>query len=157
MSDVHELLGQVQRLRSMLTDVGTGQLRIQDGEADYTSLRSVVSAELRALSIADPNSFHSLWDWYGYWKANDLNSYQSRREYVSTLYRPVIEALEGVISGASQQPAEAPFFSRRHGFSPDHSDPPVTIYEDAPSEMRRVLLDIATKNGWDPDELLAGC
>jgi hypothetical protein len=61
---------------------GTGQRRIQDAESEYVKLRGDVTRQLKSHKIADPNVFHSLWDWYGYWKANGLGSWQSRREYI---------------------------------------------------------------------------
>ena len=82
-SDAEELIAQVQSLQTMLIDVGTGNRRIQDTEGEYTQLRSQVSQKLRGFNIADGNSFLSLWDWYNYWKQNGLETYQSRRNYIT--------------------------------------------------------------------------
>jgi len=90
MADIPQLLDQIQRLCAILIDVATGQMRIQEGEAEYTKRRAEVSDDLKSLRVNDPNSFPSLWDWYGYWKANGLTSYQSRRDYVSGLYCPAL-------------------------------------------------------------------
>ena len=37
--------------------------------------------------------YDDLWAWYGKWSSDDLPSYQSRREYISGLFRPISEAL----------------------------------------------------------------
>lgn len=92
--EIDALINEVTSIRTILIDVGTGQRRIQDGESEYNRLRSAVSTQLRGLAISDPNTFQSLWDWYGYWKAQGLNTYQSRRQYAIALFSPVIAALE---------------------------------------------------------------
>jgi hypothetical protein len=107
------------------------------------------------MGIADPNSFQSLWDWFSYWKANGLTSYQSRRDYVSGLYKPVIEALE---SPQAEKPAtptatDSPTFSIRHGYVTPNSQAPITIREDAPNEVRNMVLEITSQIGWDYDDL----
>ncbi len=154
MSDATELLNHVQRLRSILIDVATGRVQIPVAEEEYLAIRGAASRELRSLRVSDPNPFLSLWDWYQHWKANALTSYQSRREYVNDLYRPTIRTLDEMIAGLGKGTSEHNVFSRRLGFSPDSVDPPASVYEDAPAEMRRVLIDIATKSGWNMGELL---
>lgn len=113
------VLQKVQEVRNLMILVGTGKRQIDDAEAEYTELRGHVSAALRSMGIGDPNSFHSLWDWYSYWKTNALGSYQSRRDYVSTLYKPVIEALEAAPQFEklhTATAADSPTFSVRHGY-----------------------------------------
>lgn len=150
------IIQKVQALRSIMIAVGTGKRLIDETEVEYTGLRGHVAAALRSMRIADPNSFHSLWDWYGYWKTNGLSSYQSRRDYVSNLYKPVIEALEA-------QPTEklnlatatnAQTFSVRHGYVAPHSQTPITIREEAPDEVRVTVLEIMSQFGFDWDDLL---
>ena len=107
-SDIDTLANEITMIRTMLIEVGTGKLRIQAGEAEYNKLRSNVSRQLRRLAISDPNTFQSLWDWYSYWKAKGLNTYQSRREYANSLYKPVIAALEeskAKVDGPQSEPA----------------------------------------------------
>jgi len=107
------------------------------------------------MAIADPNSFQSLWDWFSYWKANGLTSYQSRRDYVSGLYKPVIATLE---SPQAEKPAtptatDSPTFSVRHGYVTPNSQAPITIREDAPDEVRNMVLEMMSQIGWDYDDL----
>ena len=155
-SDNEVLLQQVQNLRTMLINVGTGITRIQDAEAEYTQLRSDVAQRLRVLGIPDVNTFFSLWDWYNYWKENGLSSYQSRRNYINGLYKPVIDGLErgqSVELAESDSHAAEPF-SIRYGYKESTLDAAITIREEAPEALRRTLLDIATQTGWDYDNLL---
>jgi AbiJ N-terminal domain 4 len=153
-SDVEEVIAQVQSLRTILIDVGTGKRSIQDAEGDYNQLRSWVSQKLHGLNIADGNSFFSLWDWYNYWKENGLSSYQSRRNYINGIYNPVLAALEKWGFQQPESSAEEPF-SVRHGYKENTRDAEITIREEAPEALRQTLLDIATQTGWDYDGLLS--
>ena len=155
MPEIDAILKDVHAIRMLLIHVGTGERRIQDAESEYVKLRSQVSQNLRALGINDPNAFHSLWDWYGYWRSNGLGSYQSRREYVNNLYKDVISALESVNVQEEGKPnSEGQPFSVRHGYANDSRNPEISIREDAPADLRRTIVDIATRNGWSQDGLL---
>ena len=150
-----EVLEDVHSLRTMMIDVGTGERRIQDVEAEYTQQRSKLSKNLRELGIKDPNDFNSLWDWYGYWKSQGLSTYQSRREYVNSLYKSVQSALEQTYAGGDEESiATDQPFSVRHGYAPDSATPPIKLREDAPEEVRRTILEIAAHTAWDYDGLL---
>jgi AbiJ-like protein len=121
-------------------------------EEEYTRVRRDLASKLRELGIADVNGFFSLWDWYKHWKENGLASYQSRRDYINGLYKPLIEALE---RGTAAEPdSVAPEeFSIRHGYT-NTSDAEIAIREEAPAELRRTVLEIALQTGWDYDDLL---
>lgn len=88
-----ELLDEVQKQRTIMIEVATGELRIQDANDEYTSRRILIKQELQQRNLDDPNPFTDLWKWYGKWK-NDLRSYQSRREYISDLYDPLVEQIQ---------------------------------------------------------------
>ena len=51
----------------------------------------------------NPNPIDDHCTWYGRWSSGDLPSYQSRREYIRQLYRPLLEDLAG---GPAWNPAE---------------------------------------------------
>ena len=155
-ADIEVLLQEVHNLRTILINVGTGKLRIEDTESDYTQLRSHVSAKLQTLDVDDANTFVSLWDWHSYWKDNALTSYQSRRDYVNALYKPVLSALENAKADATAKPADtAPTFSARHGYADEPGAADITIREAAPEELRRTIIDIAQLAGWDCDNLFS--
>ncbi len=146
--DVHEL-------RTILIRVATGEERIQEAEATYIKIRSRVSINLKNIGIEDPNRFQSLWDWYGYWRSNGLKSYQSRREYVNSLYKPVIAAIENPPCNQgddSARPAAAAF-SARYGYAPDDSEAGMLVQEDAPQELRETVVEIAARAGLDYDDI----
>jgi len=150
------LIPKVHAIRALLIAVGTGK-RIDDAEAEYTQLRSEVARNLRAFGIHDPNNFVSLWDWFSYWKENGLSSYQSRRDYMNKLYKPVIEALEAAPiekSTDSSVGKNDQTFSVRHGYVSTDAQTAITIREDAPPEVRQQVVDIMTQMGWDYDNLL---
>jgi hypothetical protein len=58
---VDALLKDVHALRTMLIDVGTGERRIQDVEAEYIQQRSKLSKNLRELGIKDTNRACRRW------------------------------------------------------------------------------------------------
>lgn len=49
---------------------------------------------LYGLGINDPNPYADLWAWYGKWSSGDLPTYQSRRNYISQMYQPLIDSLD---------------------------------------------------------------
>ena len=150
---IEALLKDVHELRSILIRVGTGALTIQQAEPGYIPIRARVSQNLQSLKIVDPNRFQSLWDWYGYWRANGLRSYQSRREYINALYQPVVDALEQTVPGSDKPTGDAASFSARHGYAPDQSEPEIKVREDAPQELRKTIVEIAVRAGLDYDDL----
>jgi hypothetical protein len=149
------ILQKVHAIRTLLIAVGTAKRQIDDAESEYTELRSQIAASLRASAITDPNGFQSLWDWLGYWKANGLATYQSRRDYISALYKPVIEALEAPkIEKPQQETAKAEqSFSVRQGYINPDSQAEITIREEAPPEVRSTVIDIMSQMGSDSDYL----
>jgi hypothetical protein len=157
MGQLDELLDHVRQIKSIMIAVATGKRNIDDVETEYSQLRGKVGTRLAALKISDPNRFQSLWDWYGHWKSSGLGSYQSRREYVNNLYLPVIEAIEGLQKkervGPATEPETTQPFSERHGYAPADRVPEITIRENAPEELRRAVVDIALRRGWDYDDL----
>jgi hypothetical protein len=88
-----ELLDEIHKQQAIMIEVATGQLRIQDANEEYTRRRILIQQELKQRNIDEPNPFTDLWKWYGKWK-NDLPSYQSRREYISDLYDPIVELVQ---------------------------------------------------------------
>jgi len=88
-----ELVQDVEAQRAVMIAVATGGPRIQDVNWEYTRRRATIATELAARGLRDPNPYGDLWGWYGKWSSGDLPSYQSRRTYISDLYRPLIDRL----------------------------------------------------------------
>jgi len=88
------LLEEIEQLKAMMVDVATGGARIDSVNWMYRERYQRIHQALRELGLNDPNPYSGLWDWYGKWRGGDLPSYQSRREYVSELYRGIVKILE---------------------------------------------------------------
>jgi len=101
-----ELERLIERQIDLMTAVATGGPRIEAKNDEYKELRQAIDAKARSLGKRDHNPFEDLWAWYGRWRSGDLPSYQSRREYVRDLYRPLLEDLRGV--SASTEPSREP-------------------------------------------------
>lgn len=61
---------------------------------EYKERRDRIQTALDRLGLDDPNPFGDLWTWHGKWSSGDLPSYQSRGEFISALYSPLIEQLD---------------------------------------------------------------
>lgn len=94
LSDELELIAEVEKQRQLMIAVSTGGPRIQEKNQEYQERRRILRAALIKMRIDDPNPYTDLWDWYGKWSSGDLPNYQSRRQYISNLYKPLIDYLE---------------------------------------------------------------
>jgi hypothetical protein len=103
-----ELLAEIDSQRSLMISVATGGPRIQSVERAYKERRGRIQAMLKKEGLDDPNPFADLWTWYGKWSSGDLPSYQSRRQFVSDIYGPLIERLKGGTLSRSSGIFDAP-------------------------------------------------
>jgi hypothetical protein len=94
-----QLIVAIEDQKNLMISVATGQRRIQDVNVEYKKRRGEISKALQRKGIRDPNRFEDLWSWYNRWKSGDLPSYQSRRQFVSELYDPLLGRLRS--SGSS--------------------------------------------------------
>lgn len=88
-----ELIQQVELQKSLMISVSTNGPRIQTVDDEYKERKLEIASSLHDLRIEDPNPYPDLWSWYGKWSDGGLPTYQSRRQYVSTLYQPLIDSL----------------------------------------------------------------
>lgn len=88
-----ELIQEIETQRSLMIAVATGGPRIESVNAEYVERRETIARELTAIGLKDPNPYDDLWSWYGKWSSGDLPTYQSRRQYLSDIYRPLIQGL----------------------------------------------------------------
>lgn len=89
-----ELLAEIEAQKHLMIAVSTGGPRIQEKNREYQERRRRIRAELYKIGIEDPNPYSDLWAWYGKWSSGDLPTYQSRRNYISGLYQPLIDYLD---------------------------------------------------------------
>ena len=96
------LASELKAQKNLMVAVATGGPRIDDVNVEYIGRRNRIRDGLARLGIPDANPYSDLWAWYGKWSSGDLPSYQSRRQYLSQLLDPLIEAAErGVELGES--------------------------------------------------------
>lgn len=88
-----ELISEIEAQRDLMIAVSTGGPRIQEKNSEYQERRKRIIARLHGLGIKDPNLYADLWAWYGKWSSGDLPTYQSRRDYISKMYQPLIDYL----------------------------------------------------------------
>lgn len=94
-----ELLGNIEALRNLMVAVATGGPRIASVNGEYMERRAEISDELSRRGVSDPNPYDDLWAWYGKWSGGDLPTYQSRRQHISEIYRPLVEHIKTGSSG----------------------------------------------------------
>ena len=87
-----ELTTYIERLSDLMVSVSTGGLRIEEADDTYKALYMKVTAELEDKGMPNKNSYSSLWDYYSYW-SKELPTYQSRREYIRSLYKEILDKL----------------------------------------------------------------
>lgn len=98
-SENEAILGDLDRLRSILIAVSTGGPRINDVNEDYKAIYSQLGGQLKELALKNPIPYTDLWDWYGKWSSGDFPSYKSRREHIRSLLEPLEGRLrEGTMS-----------------------------------------------------------
>lgn len=75
-----------------MTSVSTGGALIQTFEKKYIQLYTEVDSILLDRKIEHKNDYASLWEFYGYW-SRELPTYQSRREYVISIYKDTLKKI----------------------------------------------------------------
>jgi hypothetical protein len=84
----------IQAQKALMIAVATGGPRIKDVNKEYEERRLEIKEALARLSTDDPNPYLDLWTWYGKWSNGSLPTYRSRRTYISSLYQPLLDALQ---------------------------------------------------------------
>jgi hypothetical protein len=95
-----ELIQAIESLRNTMVSVATGGPRIGEVDNQYQRTFRDVATTLQSRGIENPIPFASLWDWYGRWSSGDLPSYQSRRQFASELFNPLLTRIR---SGKAQE------------------------------------------------------
>lgn len=89
-----ELLSEVEKQLKLMIAVATGGPSIKSVTDEYVKRQELIRKSLSDHGATDPNPYPDLWKWYGKWSSGDLPTYQSRRQYISDLYAPLIERLK---------------------------------------------------------------
>lgn len=88
-----ELIQALEQLRNTMIAVATGGPRIQDVNDEFQRTYALVVAALMRRRIENSLPYGNLWDWYGRWSSGDLPTYRSRREFVGSLFNPLINRI----------------------------------------------------------------
>lgn len=88
-----DLLQVLDGLRNTMVSVSTGGPRINEVEGQFQQAFMEVEAELSARGIKNPLPYRTLWDWHGRWSGGDLPKYRDRREFVASLFNPLINRI----------------------------------------------------------------
>lgn len=89
-----DTIREVEAQRDLMISVSTGGPRIQIVNEDYKARKNRISVALKGYDLDHPAPYEDLWEWYRKWSSGDLPTYQSRRQYVTDLFRPLLERLK---------------------------------------------------------------
>ncbi len=109
-----ELITEVETQRSLMIAVATGGPRIEEVNKQYTDRRKLIAAELRRRGFQDPNPHGDLWAWYGRWSSGDMQSWGSRRVYISKMYQPLINQIQSGLIDREHMEASMATTNRPH-------------------------------------------
>ncbi|WP_027163671.1 hypothetical protein [Mesorhizobium sp. WSM1293] len=87
--------------RAMMTAVATGKGGIQEVDDYYVARHFRLVEGCAAAGIKYENPHESLWDFYRFWKAEGMDAYQPRREYVRKLFAGPLAAAVGRVHNPS--------------------------------------------------------
>jgi hypothetical protein len=89
-----ELLNALGLQKSLMISVSTGGPDIKLVNHEYKERLKLIDEGLAERNIGNTNPFKDLWDWYGKWSSGELPKWQSRREYISEIFNPLIETVQ---------------------------------------------------------------
>ncbi|MBY3575463.1 hypothetical protein HFN65_31485 [Rhizobium laguerreae] len=87
--------------REMMVAVATGQQQIQEVDDYYNARQFRLTEGCAAAGIKYENPHASLWDWYNFWKAQGMDTYADRRNYVRTLFSGPVASAVGRVHNPS--------------------------------------------------------
>ena len=79
----------LETLKNIMISVATGGNKIQNENDRYQKIQNEVLQNCKKLNLTYNNTYISLWDWYGKWKA-DFETYKERRNYINELFTPTL-------------------------------------------------------------------
>jgi hypothetical protein len=154
-----EFLTKIQKLQSIMSEVATGESRIEYEEEEYTELYQEVALRFEllqeaGLSIVNPNDFSSLWDWYHYWSSQLDNTYPARRKYIRDLYVSIAEPIKKSLYKQSVQATSSEEFIQdlKRRLNPQASAQAPASISIQPHEAVEVLSQFTDSNSRWTDE-----
>jgi len=92
--DNGELIKSLEKIKNIMVSVSTGGARIQDVNKEYQLAFEIASEGLAERNIKNEIPFSDLWEWYGKWSDGSLPHYQNRREFLSKMFSPMLDAIK---------------------------------------------------------------
>lgn len=90
----------IEKIKTIMTDVATGQAKIQDTNDEYKKLFRELDDIFSSTNQKNPNDFSDLWEFYSFWKKKKMGTYAERRSYVIELYKNIKPKKQVAKSGA---------------------------------------------------------
>lgn len=90
----------IEKIKTIMTDVATGQAKIQDTNDEYKKLFRELDDIFSSTNQKNPNGFSDLWEFYSFWKKKKMGTYAERRSYVIELYKNIKPKKQIAKSGA---------------------------------------------------------
>lgn len=90
----------IEKIKTIMTDVATGQAKIQDTNDEYKKLFRELDDIFSSTNQKNPNGFSDLWEFYSFWKKKKMDTYAERRSYVIELYKNIKPKKQIAKSGA---------------------------------------------------------
>lgn len=90
----------IEKIKKIMTDVATGQAKIQDTNDEYKKLFRELDDNFSSTNQKNPNGFSDLWEFYSFWKKKKMGTYAERRSYVIELYKNIKPKKQIAKSGA---------------------------------------------------------
>jgi hypothetical protein len=90
----------IEKIEKIMTDVATGQAKIQDTNDEYKNLFRELDDIFSSTNQKNPNGFSDLWEFYSFWKKKKMGTYAERRSYVIELYKNIKPKKQIAKSGA---------------------------------------------------------
>ena len=83
----------IETVKNIMVSVAIGDKMINEEEDRYKSIQVQIERDCKKLNLTYNNTYSSLWEWYGKWKA-DFPTYQERRIYIKELFSPTLAYFE---------------------------------------------------------------
>jgi hypothetical protein len=88
------ILEKISKEKNILLDVATNNKKMNEVEKEYSEVHEYLNSVLNKLMLENPSRFNTTREWYNYYNANKLSSYQSRIIFLDDLYKPLITIIK---------------------------------------------------------------
>lgn len=150
MDDAKAASDLLERQAELLVAVATGGTAMDSVKWEYRERRGDLELALRKLGLTDPFPWEEPSRWYGYYSANGLSTYASRREHIADLAAPVRARLREFMLGVAvddhgPEHLDWPLLEARLREAKDRLATSKTLddFQDVGRRCRELLIDLA--------------